>query len=333
MKGEVMKRQTGTGLALALGVSLAIGGCKSDTAKDAKIEPVSLIEAGAEPLELLRYSLQEGTITTSTLEITSSAMTSTTTEGSEIRRTPGLRVVTNSGPAVRLENGNTRYDVAVVSSTAIMPAGVDPEVENDLNRSAALLKKLSGWIEVDHRGILQDAELSQEAKEADLPTRMLVTLLNARTSFSRVMLPAEPVGIGARWETAKELTMFGFKMQQIDRYTLTEKVGDEVKLDVDIVQTAPDQTLVFKEEGVEYSLNSLSMSAQGTVILNLNALEGSAQATGQSAEVMAITTVEGTQEIENNAAFQLKTSVRHEASKKRAAEMEEAAKKGATGQE
>ena len=110
--------------------------------------------------------------------------------------------------------------------------------------------------------------------------RMLVTLLNARTSFSRVMLPAEPVGIGARWETSKELTMFGFKMQQVDRYTLTEKVGDEVKLDVDIVQSAPDQTLVFKEEGVEYSLSSLSMSAQGTVILNLNALEGSAQARG-----------------------------------------------------
>ena len=162
---------------------------------------------------------------------------------------------------------------------------------------------------------------------------MLFTLLNARTSFSRVMLPAEPVGVGARWETSKELTMFGFKMQQVDRYTLTDKIGDEVKLDVDIVQTAPEQTLTFTEEGVEFALTSLSMSAQGTIILNLNALEGSAQAMGQSAEVMTVKTVEATEEIENNTAFQLKTSVRHEASKKKAAEMEDAAKKGATGQE
>jgi hypothetical protein len=326
---ELMKH----GVAIALGAVVALTGCKSDTAKDAKAEPVALIEAGTEPLELLRYKLQDGTITTSTLEITSSAMTSTSSSGAEIMRTPGLRVVTTSGPSVSLDDGNTRYEIKVVSSSAIMPAGVDAKVENDLNRSAALLKKLSGWIEVDDRGILQDAELSQEAKEADLPARMLVTLLNARTSFSRVMLPAEPVGIGARWETAKQLTMFGFEMQQVDRYTLTDRVGDEVKLDVEIIQTAPEQTLTFEEEGVEYSLKSLSMSAQGTVILNMNALEGSARASGQSAQVVTVKTVEGAEEIENNAAFQLKTTVRHEASKKKAAEMEEAAKKGATGQE
>jgi hypothetical protein len=328
-----MRRQTSLLLAIVLGGFVAIGGCKSDTAKDAKIEPVALIEAGSEPLERLRYKLQDGTITTSTMEITTSSMTSTTSSGAEVLRRPGLRVVVTSGPAVKLENGNTRYGMKVVSAAAIMPAGVNPEVENDLNRSAALLKKLSGWIEVDDRGILQAGELSQEAKEADLPTRMLFTLLNARTSFSRVMLPAEPVGVGARWETSKELTMFGFKMQQVDRYTLTEKVGDEVKLDVDIVQTAPEQTLTFTEEGVEFALTSLSMSAQGTIILNVNALEGSAQAMGQSAEVMTVKTVEATEEIENNTAFQLKTSVRHEASKKKAAEMEDAAKKGATGQE
>jgi hypothetical protein len=214
-----------------------------------------------------------------------------------------------------------------------MPAGVDPQVQNDLNRSAALLKKVRGWIEVDDRGIIQASELSQETKDANLPARMLISIVNARTSFSRVMLPAEPVGIGAKWETAKQLSMFGFEIKQVDRYTLTDKIGDELRLDVDIVQTAPKQTLAFEEEGVEYALESLSMSAQGTVVLNLNALEGSANAMGQSAEVMTVKTVEGTEQIEVNTAMQLKTTVRHEASKKKAAAVEEEAKKAATGQE
>lgn len=312
---------------------LMFQGCKSDTAKDAKIEPVALLEAGAEPQELLRYKLQDGTITTSTMELTTSSMATTTTAGSEIARRPGLRVVITSGPAVTLDNGNTRYDMAIVNAEALMPAGVDPQVQSDLNRSAALLKKVRGWVEVDDRGIMQANELSQATKEADLPARMLITIVNARTSFSRVMLPAEPIGVGAQWETNKELKMFGFQMTQIDRYTLTDKIGDEVKLNVDIVQSAPKQTLTFQEEGVEYALESLSMSAQGTVVLNLNAIEGSAKAMGQSTEVMTVKTVEGTEKIEINTAMQFETTVRHEASKKKAQAVEEDAMKGATGQE
>ena len=127
--------------------------------------------------------------------------------------------------------------------------------------------------------------------------------------------------------------MFGFKMNQVDTYTLTDRVGDEVRLDVDIVQTAPKQTLTFQEEGVEYSLDSLSMSAQGTVVLNLNAIEGSADAMGQSSEVMTVKTVEGSEQIEITTAMQFKTTVRYEASKKKAESVEEEALKGATGQE
>ncbi len=318
---------------VALTGLFALLGCKSNTANDAKIEPVGLVEAGAEPRELLRYKIEDGTITTSTLEITTSSMATTSSAGEAIARRPGLRVVITSGPAVRLENGNTRYDMQIVNAETINPAGIDPQVESDLNRSAALLTRVRGWIEVNDRGIVQKTDFGGTTQGKDMPARMLISLVNARTTFSRVMLPAEPVGVGARWETSKELTMFGFKMNQVDTYTLTNKVGDEVRLDVDIVQTAPKQTLTFQEEGVEYSLDSLSMSAQGTVVLNLNAIEGSADAMGQSSEVMTVKTVEGSEQIEITTAMQFKTTVRYEASKKKAESVEEEALKGATGQE
>lgn len=308
-------------------------GCKSDTAKDAKIEPVALLEAGAEPRAPLRYMIKDGTTTTSTMDVSTAAMTTTTTGGEAISKAPGIRVVISSGPAVRLDNGNVRFDVGIVNADAVLPPGVAEDVAKDLNRSAARLKKLSGWLEVDDRGIVQESSLEHAEKDSQVPARMLLTVVNARTSFARVMLPAEPIGIGAQWETKKEITMFGFKLEQVDRYTLTEKVGDEIKLSVDIVQNAPKQTLTFEEEGVELALQSLSMSAQGEIVLNLNALEGSARAMGQSAEVMTVKTVEGTEEIELNSATTLDMTVRFEISKKKAAELEDAAKKGATGQE
>jgi hypothetical protein len=109
-------------------------------------------------------------------------------------------------------------------------------------------------------------------------------------------------------------------------------VGDELKLRVEIVQTAPKQTLTFVEEGVEFALRSLSMSAEGDVILNLNALEGSASVQGQSAEVLTVKTVQSKEKIKLNSAFQLDMNVRYEASKQKAQAIEEAATKTTPGQ-
>ena len=311
---------------------LAFQGCKSDTAKDAKVEPVLLLEAGEEPRTQLRYMVQDGSVTTSTMELTTSSMTTTTSAGAEIAKTPSLRFVVSSGPAIELDNGDARFDVRIVQAEAIIPPGADSEVESDFNRSAALLKDVGGWIEVDNRGIVQRSELNQSAQNANVPKRLLMTIVHARTSLARIILPAEPVGIGARWEARKELTVYGFEMQQVDKYTLTDKVGDEVKLNIEIVQTAPKQTLTFVEEGVEYALQSLSMSAEGNVILNLNALEGRSRIAGQSAEVLTVKTVESTEEIERNSAFQLSMEVRYEASKQKAEAIEEATKKITPGQ-
>ena len=313
-------------LAVTCGL-LVFQGCKSDTAKDAKVEPVLLLEAGDEPRAPLRYMIQDGSVTTSTMELTTSSMTTTSSSGAEIAKTPGLRFVVSSGPAIKVESGDARFDVRIVKAEAIIPPGADPEVESDFNRSAALLKDVGGWIEVDDRGIVQRSELNQAAKNANVPKRLFMTIVHARTSLARVILPAEPVGLGARWEARKNLKVYGFEMQQVDRYTLTDKVGDEVKLKVEIVQTAPKQTLTFVEEGVEYALQSLSMSAEGDVILNLNALEGRSHIAGQSAEVLTVKTVESTEEIELNSAFQLSMEVRYEASKEKAAAIEEATTK------
>ena len=46
-----MRKQIGFGLAVIVGALVAIGGCKSDTANDAKMEPVS--KKGAANCEML----------------------------------------------------------------------------------------------------------------------------------------------------------------------------------------------------------------------------------------------------------------------------------------
>jgi hypothetical protein len=313
---------------------LVLNGCKkSDTAKDVKNgDAVLVIDAGQEPRETLRYKIAHGTTTNATMEF-GIATLATSRSGAELAVTPGVRLHIVSGPSLESRHG-TRFDVRIVKAEAIVPEGLDPEVAQDLNKSASVLNNVGGWVEVDDRGIVQKAELNDAAKRSDVPVRLLVMIINARTTLARVILPAEPVGVGARWEASKELVLYGFKVSQVDTYTLTEKVGDELKLDVQIQQTALPQTVTFDKEGIELRVESFQMNASGQVIANLNALEANAAASGDSEGVLNVKTVDGSEEVQIDRAFQVRMTVTYDLPESAAAEAtEEAAEQAADAQE
>jgi hypothetical protein len=190
----------------------------------------------------------------------------------------------------------------------------------DLNKSVSVLNNVGGWVEVDDRGIIQRTELNHAAKRSDIPIRLLAMIINARTSLARVILPAEPVGAGARWEARKDLVLYGFEVSQVDTYTLTEKVGDELKLNVQMQQTALPQTVTFDEEGVELAVESFKMNASGEVVANLNALEANAAASGESVGVLNVKTVDGTERVEIDRAVQVRMTVTYDLAEAEAAE-------------
>ncbi len=303
---------------------LVLNGCKSDTAKDAKGDAALVLEAGQEPLEPLRYKIAHGTTTTSVMDFGIASLATTRT-GAALTVTPGVRLTIVSGPSLEGKRGSTRFDVRIIKSEAIVPEGVDPAVAQDLNKSASVLNNVGGWVEVDDRGIIQRTELNEAAKRSDVPVRLLVLIVNARTSLSRVILPAQPVGVGARWEARKSLTMYGFEVSQVDTYTLTEKVGDELKINVQIQQTALPQTVTFEEEGIELNVESFKMNASGEVIANLNALETNAIASGESTGVLNVKTVDGTEKIEIDRAVQMRMTVTYDLATAEALEVKEEA--------
>ena len=297
---------------IAMSTLFVLHGCKSDTAKDAgRDDPVLVIDAGAEPRETLRYQIARGTTSTSTMEYALASLAST--KGSaQLAVTPGVRLHIVSGPALEGKRGSTRFDVRIVKAEAIVPEGTDPVVKMDLDKSVAVLNNVGGWVEVDDRGIVQRSDLNSAAKNPDVPARLLMMIINARTSLSRVLMPAEPVGVGARWEAGKELILYGFKINQSDTYTLTERNGDDLKLNVQIQQTAPKQTVTFEAQGVELTLESLTMNATGQVMVNLQSLESNARATGEAADLLNVKTVDGSEEVEIDSAFDVKMTVTYE---------------------
>jgi hypothetical protein len=301
---QVLLRTMSLGLVL-----LVLDGCKSDSANDAKSgDPVVVLDAGEEPRVPLRYKIARGTTTSSVMDFGIASL-ATTRGKAALSVTPGVRLHVVSGPSLEGKRGSTRFDVRIIKAEAITPEGLDPQAAKDLNKSAAVLNNVGGWVEVDDRGIVQRTELNEMAKRSDVPVRLLVMIINARTSLARVLLPAQPVGLGARWEARKDLVLYGFKVNQVDTYTLSEQVGDELKMNVQIQQTALPQTVTFDEEGVELSVESFKMNATGEVIANLNALEANAAAKGESVGVLNVKTVEGSERVEIDRAFQTRLTV------------------------
>jgi hypothetical protein len=293
---------------ILLSALLALASCKKDgssaTAADANADPVLLLDAGAEPQAPLRYKVAEGTTTKSNMDFTIATL-ATTAESAALSVVPGVRLHIVSGPAMPTDRG-VKFEVNITKAEAAIPQGIDPQVAEELRRSAAILDDVGGTVEMNDRGIMLATELNDKAKSPDLPLRLLMMIVNARTTLSRVVLPAEPVGLGARWEARKELTLYGFKVQQVDSYTLVERVGDEIKLNVTVTQNALPQTVDFPEEGVSIGVEQMVANAGGEIILNLNALESDAAAAGDATDKLTVTGPEGTEKIEVNEAFEIR---------------------------
>jgi hypothetical protein len=293
---------------ILLSALLVLASCKKDessaTAADASADPVLLLDAGAEPRAPLRYKIADGTTTKSNMDFTIATL-ATTADAAALSVVPGVRLHIVSGPAMATDRG-VKFEVNITKAEAAVPEGIDPKVAEELRQSAAILDDVGGTVEMNDRGIMLATELNDKAKSPDLPLRLLMMIVNARTTLSRVVLPAEPVGLGARWEARKELTLYGFKVQQVDSYTLVERVGDEIKLNVTVTQNALPQTVDFPEDGVSIAVEQMVANARGEIILNLNALESDAAAAGEATDKLIVTGAEGVEKIEVNEAFEIR---------------------------
>jgi hypothetical protein len=291
-----------------MSAALALSSCKKDassaTAADANADPVLLLEAGAEPQAPLRYKIAEGTTTKSNMDFTIATL-ATTSEAAALSVVPGVRLHIVSGPAMPTDRG-VKFGVNITKAEAAVPEGLDPKVAEELRQSAAILDDVGGTVEMNDRGLSLATELNDKAKSPDIPLRLLMMIVNARTTLSRVVLPAEPVGLGARWEARKELMLYGFKVQQVDTYTLVERVGDEIKLNVAVTQNALPQTVDFPDDGIAIAVEQMSANANGEIILNLNALESDAAAAGAATDKLVVTGPEGTEKISVDEAFEIR---------------------------
>ncbi len=297
------------GLALACAM-LALSACKeTNTAADAAAADdgeVRVLDQGQEPRAVLRYNVPPGTTTSSTTTFrVASLMTSE--ENAALTVLPGLRLDIVSGPAARTERG-VKFKVDVVSSEAVVPEGFDENLAQQLRDGAAVAHSIGGWVEIDDRGRILDGAFNEQTKRSDVPVRLLRMIVNSRETLTRVRLPEEEVGLGARWESRRQIKAYGFNLQQVNTYTLVDRVGDEIMLNVTVQQLALPQSIEFPEEEIVISVQSMSSQANGQIILDLDALESDASANGTAEDRLLVKTPDGAEAIDINEEFEIQVA-------------------------
>jgi len=290
-------------LAVASGCSK---GASTETAASTPADPVTLLDAGQEPRSKLRYRIAEGTTTTSTSTIHVTTLASSR-EGEALTVLPGVRLDVVSGPATTTKKG-ARFEVDVVNATPVIPPGFDEALAEGLRAGAGILEDIGARVVMNDRGVLVEGELHEKTKRADIPARLLRMIINVRATVTRVRLPVEPVGLGARWETKRTIDIYGFKVTQIDTYQLVDRAGEELMLNLTVQQLAQPQKVTFPEEGMEIAVESFNADATGQLILDLEALESDASVTGTSVDRISVRTVEGTEQLEIDEKFELEVA-------------------------
>ncbi len=289
---------------------LAVTGCKkSNTAADADSvddDAVRLLDKGDRPRAELRYVVPAGTTTTSTTTFRVATLASST-DNAALSVLPGLRLDIVSGPAELTERG-VKFPVDVVASEAVVPEDFDEEMADLLRSGATIVDEIGGWVEIDNRGQMLAGEFNEQTKRSDVPLRLLRMIVNTRSTLTRVMLPAEPVGLGARWESRHEINAYGFNVQQVNTYTLVDHAGDELMLDITVQQLAVPQSIEFPEEGIEISVESMTAQATGQIILKLSALESDASASGTAEDHILVKTASGTEAVHIQEQFEIQVA-------------------------
>ena len=266
------------------GALLLLLGCKPAPPAAEPFVPKELLNAGEPPRAPLRYTVADGTTTTSALswKVTPREKGASTVSISGLEM---LEIKAVAGPA-KVDEKEIGYDFEIVDSKAVAGAGAKKKLLEDIEESGAFLKGMGYFVAIDELGNIRASRSDQ--KTAEVPLRLLWMIYNTIDFAYAPFLPEEPVGIGGRWLIRNRLSLYGIKMVQEATYTLVERTDDEIVLDVTFERVGRRQVVDFPDDEALLEVESARLTAAGRIRLDLKALGSNANVTGRVKNVVVL---------------------------------------------
>ncbi|HEY9391382.1 MAG TPA: hypothetical protein VIR27_16655 [Mycobacteriales bacterium] len=232
--------------------------CHRDAEPGPQPEPV-VSSTGAAPRTVLRYHPTAGTTARATV-------TRTVTQTGTSTRSPSTATTTVQVPytvTVAAVCGQVFTSTAVYGEPRIQAAGAGAAAARE---RLGLLRDLVLREAHDARGRVV-ASARSAAGGTDAATQQDLDDLLGQLAQSAVVLPAQPVGVGARWSTRSSQAVSGFALTSTTSYTVGHLSADEVTLDLHLEVAAEPQARSAR--GSQVSLENYRGSGSGSLRVNL----------------------------------------------------------------
>lgn len=200
----------------------------------------------------------------------------------------GLRMTMNNGvqdlPSVPVPTTKTRLSVEVeearsggfsvrqsVDAVDVISVPETPKTVVDQVKAATEpLAQYRAVMRMDPRGAVLGGEVMLPR---DVPVMVRQTMQQMTESLGQlaVPLPAEPVGVGAKWTAVHDIEQSGMKLRQTAHYTMVSRDGDKASLELTIDQQLVDPNVdVPGMLGASARVGRFESSGRGTLELDLS---------------------------------------------------------------
>jgi hypothetical protein len=235
-------------------------------APDAAQPAVVLEEAGSQPRQVLLLKVAPGSAAKAAL--VSKVGIQLTVDGQALPSTvvPATSTVLSTQVDKVDPDGTAHYTVVISDVGVLDTPGADPAVVSQTQTLLAQLKGLKGTGTVDAHGGNQTS--SFDTRNVTNPVlKSTLDSVASQVGNLTAPLPAEAVGVGARWTANRAATINGITMRTATRYTLRSRTGDRYELDVVQDATAPPGTASIPNlpAGVTATITSFTIHTSGRV--------------------------------------------------------------------
>lgn len=200
---------------------------------------IKLLEAGAEPRQTLRFHPKLG----SEQAIVMSVKTALDSGLGKAMVMPTVKLTINTTVKSVSADGNIAYELAVTDASAMEDPDAMPEITALLKTSLEEAKGVVITGTLSDRGIPIGAGKAKTTSSSNPQARQFIEQMRESVSSLVCPLPAEAIGVGAKWEAKMPLKSQGMTIQQTVNYEVASIKEDNLQTKFSIAQTATNQKM------------------------------------------------------------------------------------------
>lgn len=231
---------------------------------------VTVLEPGSEPRQELRWAVKPG------FEQTLTARLGVAVDAVIVLIRSNMPMV-ESDYTLTIQAKKIRKDGSVqvgfkVTGVHVVPRGGQPSTQTEAQKLAMQERaRVVGSYTLSPHGAISDFEMSK-ASDGTAAAPGLVDILRWSLGQMTPALPAEPVGVGAKWSTHGSILQGGILVNQLRTFELVKLDGNRVELAVELRQSASPQPYTNPMTGAKFELESLHGIASGALGWDLGEL-------------------------------------------------------------